>query len=157
MNLYESVFVFSGNLTEKLAEEKINHYEEIIKKSGGKTLKKEYWGLRSLAYRIKKNLKGHYFLLNFETKYEAIKEVESKLKIDEESLRFLNLNIKEVTKEPSLIKILAGSVDGEYNYEYRKARRQRPERVKLVLEDGRSWRNKDKIPSDIRKELGLTK
>ena len=103
MNLYESVFVFSGSLTEKLAEEKINHYEEIIKKSGGKTLKKEYWGLRSLAYKIKKDLKGHYFLLNFETKYEAIKDVESKLKIDEEGLRFLNLSISVISKEPSLI------------------------------------------------------
>ncbi|MDC3091901.1 30S ribosomal protein S6, partial [Rickettsiales bacterium] len=78
MNLYESVFVFSGNLTEKLAEDKVTQYEEIIKKSGGKTLKKEYWGLRTLAYKIKKNLKGHYFLLNFETKYEAIIEVENK-------------------------------------------------------------------------------
>ena len=103
MSLYESIFVLSSNLTEKLAEEKISHYEEIIKKSGGKTLKKEYWGLRSLAYKIKKDLKGHYFLLNFETKYDAIKDVESKLKIDEESLRFLNLSINDVTKEPSLI------------------------------------------------------
>ena len=103
MNLYESVFVFSGSLTEKLAEEKINNYEEIIKKSGGKTLKKEYWGLRSLAYKIKKDLKGHYFLLNFETEYDAIKDVESKLKIDEESLRFLNLSISVISKEPSLI------------------------------------------------------
>ena len=64
---------------------------------------------------------------------------------------------KNKTKEPSLIKVLAGSVDGEYNYQYRKARRQMPERVKLVLEDGRSWRNKDKIPKDVRKSLGLTK
>ena len=64
---------------------------------------------------------------------------------------------KNKTKEPSLNKVLAGSVDGEYNYKYRKARRQMPERVKLVLEDGRSWRNKDKVPRDIRKELGLTK
>ena len=103
MNLYESVFVFSGSLTEKLAEEKISSYEEIIKKSGGKTLKKEYWGLRSLAYKIKKDFKGHYFLLNFETKYDAIKDVESKLKIDEESLRFLNLSISVISKEPSLI------------------------------------------------------
>ena len=64
---------------------------------------------------------------------------------------------KNKTKEPSLIKILSGSIDGEYDYAYRKARRQMPERIKLVLEDGRSWRNKDKVPRDIRKELGLYK
>ena len=59
MNLYESVFVFSGSLTEKLAEEMINHCGVVIFESGGKTLNKEYWGLRSLAYKIKKDLKGH--------------------------------------------------------------------------------------------------
>ena len=64
---------------------------------------------------------------------------------------------KNKTKEPSLIKILSGSIDGEYDYAYRQARRQMPERIKLVLEDGRSWRNKDKVPRDVRKALGLTK
>ena len=64
---------------------------------------------------------------------------------------------KNKTKEPSLIKILSGSIDGEYDYAYRKARRRMPERIKLVLEDGRSWRNKDKVPRDIREELGLYK
>ena len=60
-------------------------------------------GVVDVSYKIKKDLKGHYFLLNFETKYDAIKDVESKLKIDEESLRFLNLSINDVAKEPSLI------------------------------------------------------
>ena len=103
MNLYESVFIFSGNLTEKLANDKIEKYEDIVKKSGGKTLKKEYWGIRSLAYKIKKNIKGHYFLINFNANHESIKELEDKLKIDEESLRFLNLSIDEVSKDPSVI------------------------------------------------------
>ncbi len=103
MNLYESVFVFSGNLTEKLANDKIEKYEEIVKKSGGKTLKKEYWGLKSLAYKIKKHTKGHYFLVNFNTGHESIKELENKFKIDEESIRFLNLSIDKVTEEPSFM------------------------------------------------------
>lgn len=103
MNFYESVFVLSSNLTEKNAEDKITTFEEIVKKAGGKTVKKEYWGLRSLAYKIKKNTKGHYFLLNFDTTYESIQEIEGKLKIDDDHLRFLNLRINKISKDPSLI------------------------------------------------------
>jgi len=103
MNIYESIFVLSNNLTEKLAEDKVSMYEEMIKKAGGKTLKKEYWGVRTLAYQIKNTLKAHYFLLNFETSYTSILEVENKLKIDEDSLRFLNLRLKKYSKEPSVM------------------------------------------------------
>ncbi len=103
MSLYETVFVFSGNLTEKLADDKMQSYEEILKKAGGKTLKKEYWGSRTLAYKIKKNTKGHYFLLDFDSDHKTMINIENKLKIDEDSLRFLKLNIDESSKEPSLI------------------------------------------------------
>ena len=103
MNIYETVFVLSNNLTEKSAEEKISECEDIIKKDGGKTLKKEYWGVRTLAYKIKKNFKGHYFLLNLETSFDAISKIENKLKIDEDSLRFMNIRIKKFDKEPSMM------------------------------------------------------
>ena len=103
MNLYESIFVLSSNLTKKLAEEKISNYENVIKKAGGKTLKKEYWGVKTLAYQIKNSLKAHYFLLNFETTYISILEIENKLKIDDDSLRFLNLRLKKFSKEPSIM------------------------------------------------------
>tara|TARA_X000000950_G_C13806364_1_gene615732 strand:+ start:711 stop:1046 length:336 start_codon:yes stop_codon:yes gene_type:complete len=103
MNLYECVFVLTGNITEKIAHEKIKKYEEVVEKSGGKTLKKEYWGLRTLAYKIKKNTKGHYFLINFNSTHQPIKEIENKLKIDDDHLRFLNLRIKEISKEPSIM------------------------------------------------------
>ena len=63
---------------------------------------------------------------------------------------------KNKTKEPSLIKILSGSIDGEYDYAYRQARRQMPERIKLVLEDGRSWKTKIKFQRHTKK-LGLYK
>lgn len=56
---------------------------------------------------------------------------------------------KDKTKEPSLIKILKNSIEGEYNYEYRKKRRSNPNSIKLVLEDGRYWRQGDEIPQNI--------
>ena len=52
--IYENVFIFSGQLSQKSAEDKLDEVLEIIKKEGGKVLKKEYWGLRDLAYKIKK-------------------------------------------------------------------------------------------------------
>lgn len=103
MTLYENVFLFSGNLTEKLANDKISAIEQIIKKNKGSILKKEYWGLRSLAYKIKKNSKAHYFMLNTENNYDTILEIKKKLSIDEDYLRLLNLKISEFDKNPSII------------------------------------------------------
>tara|TARA_B100000989_G_C19372324_1_gene397953 strand:+ start:161 stop:484 length:324 start_codon:yes stop_codon:yes gene_type:complete len=103
MTLYENVFLFSGNLTEKLANDKISVIEQIIKKNKGSILKKEYWGLRSLAYKIKKNSKAHYFMLNTENNYDTILEIKKKLSIDEDYLRLLNLKISEFDKNPSII------------------------------------------------------
>ena len=103
MAMYENVFLFSGNLTEKMANEKIGSVEELIKKNKGNILKKEYWGLRSLAYKIKKNSKAHYFMLNTENSYETILEIKKKLSIDEDYLRLLNLKITEFDKNPSVI------------------------------------------------------
>ncbi len=103
MTLYENVFLFSGNLTEKLANDKISVIEQIIKKNKGSILKKEYWGLRSLAYKIKKNSKAHYFMLNTENNYDTIIQIKKKLSIDEDYLRLLNLKISEFDKNPSII------------------------------------------------------
>ena len=60
---------------------------------------------------------------------------------------------KNKTKEPSLIKILKGSIDKEYDYAYRQKRRERPERIKLVLENGQFWRRNEKVPAEIYEEI----
>ena len=101
--LYESVFVFSGQLSPKVAEDKFNEILEQIKNSGGKILKKESWGLRSLAYKIKKNSKGYYFMINSDSESAALNDFNQKIKQDDEFLRFLNIKIKEVDKELSYL------------------------------------------------------
>ena len=101
--LYENVFIFSGQLSKKSAEDKLEESLEIIKKSGGKILKKEYWGLRDLAYKIKKNSKGYYFMINCECEHSLLKEFNIKVKQDLSFLRFLHLKIKEVEKEASIL------------------------------------------------------
>ena len=70
---------------------------------GGEVKKREYWGLRSLAYRVKKNRKGHYMLLGMDAKPAFIHEMERLLRLNEDVLRFMTLRVEEITEEPSAI------------------------------------------------------
>ena len=99
--LYESVVILSGQITPKSAETKLEKLIEKINASGGKVLKKESWGLRSLSYKIKKNSKGYYYLLNSECQSNVLNDFSKLIKQDDEFLRILNLRIKAVEKEPS--------------------------------------------------------
>ena len=99
--LYESVFIFSGQMTPKSAETKFSSLKEKINKSGGKILKTESWGLRSLAYKINKNSKGYYYLINSDCDSKILNEFNSIVKQDDEFLRFFNLKIKSIDKNPS--------------------------------------------------------
>jgi small subunit ribosomal protein S6 len=70
------------------------HLKTIIENENGKVEKQEYWGLRTLAYRIKKNRKGHYVLLNLNAPANAIMELERQLKINEDVLRFITVRVE---------------------------------------------------------------
>ena len=72
-----------------------------IASAGGSIKKREYWGLRALAYRIKKNRKGHYVMFNMETGPEALREYERIMGLNEDVLRFLNIRIERVLEGPS--------------------------------------------------------
>ena len=99
--LYESVFILSGQMSPTSASKKFEFFTEKIKKSGGKILKTESWGLRSLAYKIKKNSKGYYYLINSECDTKILNDLNSLVKQDDDFLRFFNLKIKSVDKNPS--------------------------------------------------------
>ena len=103
MRLYESVFIARQDITSAQVEAMADEFAEIITSAGGSIKKREYWGLRSLAYRIKKNRKGHYVLLNIETEPEALREYERIMGLNEDILRFLNLNIEEIEEGPSIM------------------------------------------------------
>ena len=103
MRLYESVFIARQDITSAQVEAMADEFAEIITSAGGSIKKREYWGLRSLAYRIKKNRKGHYVMFNLETGPEALREYERIMGLNEDVLRFLNLNIEEVEEEPSIM------------------------------------------------------
>ena len=76
MRFYESVFIARQDITTAQVETMADEFAEIITSAGGSIKKREYWGLRALAYRIKKNRKGHYIMLNMETGPEALGEYE---------------------------------------------------------------------------------
>ena len=103
MRLYESVFIARQDITSAQVESMADDFAEIITSAGGSIKKREYWGLRSLAYRIKKNRKGHYVMFNMETGPEALREFERIMGLNEDILRFLNLNIEEIEDGPSVM------------------------------------------------------
>jgi small subunit ribosomal protein S6 len=103
MRLYESVFIARQDITSAQVEAMADEFAEIITSAGGSIKKREYWGLRSLAYRIKKNRKGHYVMFNMETGPEALREYERIMGLNEDVLRFLNLHIGEVEDGPSIM------------------------------------------------------
>ena len=103
MRLYESVIIARQDISATQVETLINEFSAIIENGGGSIKKREYWGLRSLAYRIKKNRKGHYVMLNLETDSETLNEYERIMGLNEDILRFLNIRIEEVSEEPSIM------------------------------------------------------
>jgi small subunit ribosomal protein S6 len=103
MRLYESVIIARQDVSTTQVETLIDEFSAIIEKAGGSIHKKEFWGLRGLAYRIKKNRKGHYVMLNIETDSETLNEFERIMGLSEDVLRFMTIAIEEVDPEPSVM------------------------------------------------------
>ena len=101
MALYESVFIARQDITAAQVEALSAKLTGIVTEQGGKVTKNEYWGLKNLAYRIKKNRKGHYTLLNIDAPAAAIREMERNMRIDEDVLRFLTVRVDEHEEGPS--------------------------------------------------------
>jgi len=103
MAYYESVLVFRQDLTEPQVKEKAAKYTEIIKELGGDVKSTEFWGLKNLAYVIRKNRKAHYVMLNIELAGDKIAELERRARIDEDVIRFLNVRVAALSTTPSIM------------------------------------------------------
>ena len=101
MALYESVIIGRQDLTTSQFETIINEFISVIESLKGTIQKKESWGLRNLAYKINKNRKGHYMLLNIDAPTDAIVEYERLMRLHEDIIRFLTMRIKSVDEKPS--------------------------------------------------------
>ena len=103
MPFYECVLIARNDVTQQQVEGVADIIAAQLEGDGGTVQKREYWGLRSLAYRIKKNRKGHYMLLGLDAKPASINEMERQLNLNEDVLRFLTLRIEAIDENPSAI------------------------------------------------------
>ena len=103
MPLYESVFIARNDITQAQVDAVADQVTGILTDQGGEVKKREYWGLRGLAYRIKKNRKGHYMLLGIDATPAAMQEVERQLGLNEDVLREMTLRIETIDEAPSAI------------------------------------------------------
>ena len=105
MPLYECVLIARNDVTQQQVEAVADTIAAQFEADGqgGQIQKREYWGLRSLAYRIKKNRKGHYMLLGIDAPPVSISEMERQLGLNEDVLRFMTIRVEEITEEPSAI------------------------------------------------------
>ena len=103
MALYESVFLARQDISNAQVDQLADQFSEIISNMGGTIAKREYWGVRKLAYRIKKNRKAHYVLFNIDAPSDAVLEMERNMRLNEDVLRYLTLRIEEVDDAPSVI------------------------------------------------------
>jgi small subunit ribosomal protein S6 len=101
MAYYEHVVIARQDISPQQAEALNDTLQAIITENGGSVAKIEYWGLRNLTYRIKKNRKGHYSLLALDAPPAAVKEMERQLSINEDVLRYLTVKVEELDLELS--------------------------------------------------------
>ena len=101
MPLYEHVFLARQDASSQQVEELTNQITGVITGLGGKVTKTENWGLKSLAFRIKKNRKAYYALLNIDAPSAAVIEMERQMKINEDILRFMTIKVDELEEGPS--------------------------------------------------------
>tara|TARA_B100000029_G_scaffold501471_1_gene574945 strand:+ start:184 stop:642 length:459 start_codon:yes stop_codon:yes gene_type:complete len=100
---YETVFIARQDILAPQVDGLIDTFEKILKSHGGKITKKEQWGLRTLAYKIKKNRKGHYVLINIDGTPDAIHEMEKQMQLHEDVLRFLTIKVEALEEGPSFM------------------------------------------------------
>jgi small subunit ribosomal protein S6 len=84
MSYYENIFIARQDISAAQVEALADAFSEIITSADGQIHRREYWGLKSLQYRIKKNRKGHYVLLNIEAASEAMQEMERQMRLNED-------------------------------------------------------------------------
>ena len=103
MPLYETIFIARQDVTEKHVKDMASKFATVIKDNGGELKNQEDWGLRTLAYKINKNRKGHYTLMHFDAPAKAMAEMERQMKLNEDVLRHMTLRMEELPEGPSYI------------------------------------------------------
>src|SRR5690625_1511446 len=103
MALYEHVFIARQDLSNQQAEALIEHFGQILADNGGSLVDSEYWGLRTLAYRINRNRKGHYGFMKTDSPAPAVHEMERLMRLHEDVMRVMTIKVDEHEEGPSAI------------------------------------------------------
>jgi small subunit ribosomal protein S6 len=100
---YENVFIARQDISSAQVDALADAFTAIVTEQGGQVTKREYWGLRNIAYRVKKNRKGHYVLFNLDAPPAAISELERNMRINEDILRYLTVRVEALEEGPSAV------------------------------------------------------
>ena len=111
MSFYELVYVTRQDLAPNEVDNLTEKFKKILEEGKGKLVSKEYWGLRKLAYKINKNTKGHYVLMNIDAPYPALAELERVMGFDENIISKGIFKVEEFSKEPSKLFVSVNAKD----------------------------------------------
>lgn len=103
MALYEHIFMVRQDASASQVEALTDQFKTILSDNGGSVSKAEYWGIKSLTYRIRKNRKAHYSLMNIDAPSAAVAEMERQMRINEDVIRFMTIKVEEHEEEPSVM------------------------------------------------------
>nr|MBC8242558.1 30S ribosomal protein S6 [Alphaproteobacteria bacterium] len=103
MPLYENVFIARQDVSSQQVETMTEGFAKLVTDNGGSIEKTEFWGVRGLTYRIKKNRKGHYVLMNLDAPSDAVLELERNLHLHEDVIRYMTVRVDELEEGPSVM------------------------------------------------------
>ncbi|MZR13351.1 30S ribosomal protein S6 [Maritimibacter sp. DP07] len=102
MPLYEHVMIARQDLSNAQAEGLVEHFSTVLADNGGKVVDSEYWGVKTMAYKINKNRKGHYAFLKTDAPSDAVQEMERLMRLHDDVMRVLTIKVKEHDEGPSI-------------------------------------------------------
>jgi len=102
MPLYEHVMIARQDLSNTQAESLIEHFGTVLADNGGKLVESEYWGLKTMAYKINKNRKGHYAFMRSDAPAPAVQEMERLMRLHDDVMRVLTIKVKAHQEGPSI-------------------------------------------------------
>lgn len=139
MAYYETVLIARPDISAQQVEQLNEQFSTLLQENGGEIKKTEYWGLRSLAFRIKKNRKGHYVLYNVEAEGPALHEMERVMRLHEDVLRYMSIRVEELEEGPSVqMQSRGGPRDGRRRRDERPGGREDRPRDRRDRDDSRT-------------------
>jgi small subunit ribosomal protein S6 len=111
MPLYENVFIARQDISGAQVDALADTFVQLVADNGGEVKKREYWGLRNLAYRMRKNRKGHYVLMNIAAPPATVAELERTMRINEDVIRYLTIRVDDLEEGSSMVMQSRGSRD----------------------------------------------